>query len=419
VLLDRHRTLSAAIALAALASCGDNDEGCPGVLTATTCRIARIEGASPGGELGFRFGAPLDMDGDGVEDLVVGARHGGPAQLGELHAWDLAGNELAAWNGESPDGLFGHSSLAVPDLDGDGRNDVVVSAPTAGLVGANQGVVDAYALDGRRLWRATGEPGDGFGWHLARAGDHDGDGIDDLWIGAPSDPEGAYVSLVSGRDGRTILTIPSSRQGDQFGWHVVAAGDLDGDGVSDVAIGAPGTQVEGVTRGSVTLASGATGAVLRELVGDRPEHPFGEMLAALDDLDGDGVPDFAIGGPNTDPTVAGAGEVSIVSGATGARLHLLTSGDRDELYGRMLATLDDIDGDGLRDLAIGAPWWSDRLGRVEVRSTRTYGVLAELDGTDPNGWLGWHITRADGRGFVVSLLHDDADHGSVEVHLVR
>jgi hypothetical protein len=359
------------------------------------------------------------MDGDGVGDLVVGARHGGPTQLGELHAWNLAGDELAAWNGETPDGLFGHDSLAVPDLDGDGHNDVVVSAPTAGLVGPSQGVVDAYSLDGRRLWRVAGQPGDGFGWHLARAGDHDGDGVEDLWIGAPSDPTGAYVSLVSGRDGHALLTIDSARPGDQFGWHIVPTGDLDGDGVSDVAIGAPSAMIAGEARGAVTLASGATGNVIREFVGDLANHPFGEMIAALDDLDGDGIPDLAIGNASTELDAAGAGEVAIVSGATGARIHLLGSDDRDELYGRMLAAVDDIDGDGLRDLAIGAPWWNNLLGRVEVRSTRTYAVLADLKGTEDNGWLGWHITRAEGPGFVVSLLHTDNDRGAIEVHLVR
>ena len=72
---------------------------------------------------------------------------------------------------------------------------------------------------------------------------------------------------------------------------------------------------------------------------------------------------------------------------------------------------------------IGAPWFDSAAGRVEVRSLRTNRVLVDLRGSEPNSWLGWHITRAGdaaaGPGFVVSRLHDHEGRGAIEIHEVR
>lgn len=382
-----------------------------------------MEGSVAQAELGFRFGEPLDLDGDGLGDIVAGARRSGPT--GEAGAWSVASAEpFLRWSGEYVDGLFGHVALAVPDLDGDGRADIVVSAPNTILGDGPRGIVDAYSSKGARIWRATGALYDGFGWHVARAGDHDGDGTDDLWVGAPSNPARARVYLISGHDGHTLLEITSTRQADQFGWHLAATGDLDGDGRGDVAIGAPSAAVAGSLRGAVTLASSASGGTIREITGDLPDHLFGQMLAALDDVDGDRVPDLAIGAPGGRiESAPGTSEVAIISGATGARIRLLSALEDNELYGRMLATLDDLDGDGVRDLAIGAPWHAGRAGRVEIRSAITNRVLVELVGDEPDGWLGWHIARAGsaaaGPGFLVSRLRHAEGRGAVELHEAR
>jgi len=419
LLLSRHRSLIL-VSLGALAGCGDN--ACPGPSTDSTCRLTRIDGPTPAGELGFRFGAPLDLDGDGLLDLAAGARYGGPGGGGEAGVWTLDGEPLAHWEGTYGSSLFGQVTVPVPDLDGDGRADVVVAAPLAQVEGGAFGAIAAYSVrDGHLIWRATTEAKDGLGWHVERAGDHDGDGIEDLWAGATSNPDRGRAYLLSGRDGSVLRTITSTRSADRFGFYVVPMGDLDGDGERDVAIGAPGASINGRIVGAVTLASAATGAPLRELAGDLPGHLFGEMLAPLDDLDGDGLDDLAIAAPvdAEQGAAPGSSEVHIVSSGTGARLRLLAAREPGELYGRMLATVDDLDGDGLRDLAIGAPWWNERRGRIEVRSSRTNAVLAELYGEQPGDWLGWHITRADGPALVTSLLQFDGERGAIELHAFR
>lgn len=382
------------------------------------CRALRMSGLDPHGELGFRFGEPIDLDGDGTKDIVAGARRTGDQDTGAALAWSGAGEPLQAWQGSDIDGLFGNVALAVPDLDRDGRADVVVSAPNAVLDGELRGLVEAYRLDGQRIWRSPGRIGDGFGWQVAPASDHDGDGINDLWIGAPSNTVTAHVYLVSGATGTLIDTVSSARSDDQFGFYLAPVDDLDGDGVPDLAIAAPTAEITGARRGAVVLVSGASRAVLRELHGETHGGGFGLMLAPMDDLDGDGVGEIAVGAPgDSDPSTIARAEVQVFSGATGARLRRLASLDDGDFYGRALARVDDLDQDGVRDLAIGAPWWRGRDGRFEIRSARNFTMLADVRGSDA-GWLGWFIARADG-GVLVSSLHLDTDRGALDLYLVR
>ncbi len=415
---NRLAVRTAGPALAAMltaAACGA--EPCPGPIEDGICRAQRIDGLDPHGELGFRFGEPLDLDGDGVEDLVAGARRAGDGDTGLAAAWTRRGELLSVWRGVDVDGLFGHVALAVPDLDGDGAADVVISAPNAIVDGETRGLVLAYALDGRPLWRAVGRAYDGLGWHLAPAGDHDGDGVGDVWAGAPSNPAVAHVYLLAGATGAVLQTLTSTRADDQFGWYLTVVDDLDGDGVADLAIGAPTALIDGARRGAVRLVSGATGVTLRELTGELAGAEFGVMLAPMDDLDGDRVGEIAVAAPaNESAETPGTGEVEVFSGATGVRLRRLSGHDDGELYGRMLARVDDLDGDGVRDLAIGAPWWHSKDGRIELRSARSFALLGELHGHE-GGWLGWHITRATG-GLLASQLHLDADRGALERYVV-
>jgi len=108
--------------------------------------------------------------------------------------------------------------------------------------------------------------------------------------------------------------------------------------------------------------------------------------------------------------------VYVYSSATGKEIRQWTGSQPGELYGRMVIAAGDLDGDGVEDIAIGAPAYrrdtADRVGRIEFRSGKSGAVLGELIGDEADCWFGWHIRRApdpDGHGrpalLVASLRH--------------
>ena len=410
--------LHRALALGALGLLGCNQATpCSSPSGSRTCLISSSVGDVPQGELGFRFATPADVDGDGKADFAAGGRFKGS---GYVQVFDAAKHR---WDGEQAASLYGQDVIAVGDLNGDGNPDLIISAPNALVDTKPAGIVEARTGAGQLLWRATGAT-PGLGWQLDNAGDQDGDGLDDIWAGAPSDAQGGHVYLLAGKDGRVLRRIDNQEHNGQFGWYLVAISDLDGDGRGDVAVGAPFVGV-----GGAVYVVSSTGTVLHDIRGPRPHAHFGEMLTALDDINGDGVADLAIGVPGGGGADAGIGmgEVVLVSGKTGAVLRRLTQRGSGELYGRSLATLDDLDGDGARDFAIGAPWagtaTSPRMGRVEVRSAKNLKVLAQIEGGVANEWFGWHLARAGAAltspGIIVGRLWANNGAGALELHQFR
>ena len=121
------------------------------------CAARRFPGSIKNGELGFRFGEPLDADGDGHADVAAGARfklQNRTQQNGIASVWSGAtGTPIHEWDGEWADGLFGHWTLLVPDLSGDGLADVIIAAPHAPVNGVARGAVVARSpKTGAELW---------------------------------------------------------------------------------------------------------------------------------------------------------------------------------------------------------------------------------------------------------------------------
>jgi hypothetical protein len=406
----------------AIASCSTTGAG--------WCRARRIAGSAARGELGFRFGEPLDVDGDGQADIAAGARftlQQETLQNGSAAVWSGANGALIrAWDGEWPGALFGHWVMPVPDLSGDGLADVIVAAPLAPVGGRARGVLVARSPQtGEEIWRRTEAESESLGWDLTLAGDHDGDGRVDLFAGAPAGESGR-VYLLSGKDGSVLQTYTPRERGGSFGWYVAGLEDLDGDGRADLAVGAPtALAADGALVGEVRVFSSASGRELYHWEETDGRKGFGGVLAAVADLDGDGKGEIAVGAPGTeDLTRRTTGEVRIYSGGTGKELRRWSGSQPGELYGRMVIGAGDLDGDGIEDLAIGAPWYrrdtADRIGRVELRSGRTSAVLGEWLGDEAECWFGWHIRRApdpEGRGrpvLLVSSLRHPVD-GKVSV----
>ncbi len=252
-----------------------------------------------------------------------------------------------------------------PDYDGDGSGDVVVGAPAAG-----SGDGRAYVFPGsragtpvapERILRAPDGSAGAFASSLACAGDLNGDGYADLAVGAPelAARTGAVLLYWGGPAGLALApdqTLMSPRAaGGLFGRHVAAAGDVDGDGYGDLLVVAPSADS---TPGRLLVYRGgprgvaATAALQVSGVGR-----FGSAVAGAMDLDADGFADVAVG---AFATSGEAGAVHVFRGGPGglsetaAIVLPATTGPGSQL-GAAVASAGDVDGDGYADLAAGAP----------------------------------------------------------------
>ncbi len=201
---------------------------------------------------------------------------------------------------------------------------------------------------------ATPPQAAGFGHAVAGLGDVDGDGAGDVVVTAPP-VDRAWV--ISGAGGTILHEVGPTTPGFEFGAAVAAVGDLDRDGVSDFAVGAPSDRavLPGAPGGRIFVFSGASGAMLRPLA-PITEHPdFGRSVAGPGDVSGDGVPDVVTGGP---------GSASAFSGANGAQLW--SRAEPVASFGQIVAATPDVTGDGVADVLASAPGGQAAPGAGQV-----------------------------------------------------
>jgi FG-GAP repeat len=278
------------------------------------------------------------------------------------------------------------------DFNGDGFADLAVGAPgegigaafAAGAVNVLYGSAAGLQPSADVFYQGPGGAGgvpedhDRFGAAVAR-GDFDGDGFFDLAVGAPSEAVGTAtaagaISVLNGSSGGLtggeLFTQANAEDGDEFG-SALAAGDFDGDGIFDLAVGAPGEDVGAAIRtgavtvlfgsdagltttGSQTLFQGAGGVAGTAEHGDS----FGSSLAT-GLLAGDDLADLVVGVPFEDVGATGnAGAVNVLAGSAAGLVNgsLLTQGNPEELdaFGSAVTT-GDFDATAGDDIAAGAP----------------------------------------------------------------
>lgn len=269
---------------------------------------------------------------------------------------------------------LGLSSGKIGDLDGDGCDDYAIGAPFETANGlATCGVVRVHSgKTGATLFKWSGfAANDEFGWSIDGPGDVDFDGIPDVLIGAPaSDVAGTFAGsayVFSGADGSVLHTFHGEKPWNMLGSWVAGVGDLDGDGRADVALSAPRSYTDlGVfpsnTPGLAVIHSGKTGAVIHRWEGANGGDSFG-WAVGVGDLDGDAVSDVVVGAAG----VAGApGYVRVYSGGPGALLHTLTGSYSGDDFGWDPRPVGDVDGDGRADYSIAVPGWTAVIGGLPI-----------------------------------------------------
>lgn len=223
--------------------------------------------------------------------------------------------------------------------------------------------VAAAAAAETPTWTALGiRDGERFGAAAAPAGDVDGDGFADVAIGAPFlKDDGApnptafgRIQVSSGATGQAIWSRTGTQSGDRFGYAMLGVGDVDLDGFPDVAAGSPSRSTDFVKFGGVIgVYSGTTAQLLYEVSSDQNTEHMGSALCSLGDVDGDGSADFVGGAPNGDLSGYDSGYARVYSARTGAAL-ATAFGTHDYQYlGGALCALGDVNGDSVEDFAAG------------------------------------------------------------------
>jgi hypothetical protein len=364
--------------------------------------------------LGGTLAALGDADGDGASEFLVGAFGRASGRGRVLVARPHAGEPLACRDGQHAGELAGLALAPLGDLDGDGAPEWIVGAPGARPHGERSGAVRIYSgRSGRLLCGFDGEAAnDEFGAAVAGVADFDLDGKPDFLVGAPGTSRKGYqlgrAALYSGAT-LTVARLWGGDAGeDRFGSVVADLGDVDADGHGDVAIS--GQQVLGPRPGYVRVYSGIDGLLIGLYGGEQPGDAFGSAIASLDDVDGDGKGELAIGAYLASEHAPGAGEVRLISVRDGKIVWRLQGERAGDALGSALAALADLDGDGVRELAIGAPRTGRGAGRVLVVSGKSGARLFALDGPRPFDRFG--AALAGSHGFAGPVLAVGApDHG--------
>lgn len=384
-------------------------------------------GDSAGDFFGVSVSAAGDVNNDGFDDFIVGAFHddNDAENSGSATVFSGAtGAVLYIFEGGADDEHFGISVSGAGDVNADGYDDVIVGARTDNANGIGSGSARVFSgADGSVLFTFLGySPSDSFGGSVSGAGDVDGDGHDDVIVGAYLDATGGLGSgssrVFSGLDGALLYTFNGDSIGDIMGASVSGAGDVNNDGFDDVIVGARHDDNNGEDSGSARVFSGVDGTILYTFNGDSEFGSFGVSVSGAGDVNGDGYADLIVGANVDDTNGEDAGMARVHSGADGSILFTFYGETPGGWFGSEVSGAGDVNGDGFDDLIVGAHL--DDVGGVESGSVRVFSgadgsVLYTFRGQSPGIRLGNSVSDAgdlnnDGfADFIVGAWLDDAN----------
>ncbi len=394
---------------------------------------------------GCSVSAAGDIDGDGFADIVVGAF--GDDELGEsagtafVYLGSTTGVDptseakLLAFDGDDHD-YFGSRVAGAGDVNGDGFDDVIAGAMGNNDAGLYAGAAYLYLGSGdgidrdteQKLVPSASDQAGRFGSDVSGAGDVNGDGFDDLVIGAYMDDQeaesagAAYVVLGSaaGVDPSTETRLSSSNAHywERFGHRVSGAGDINADGYADVIVGTDDDGPDGISFPSAYVylggASGVDAANAMDL--NAPDASFsdwfGVAVASVGDVDDDGYDDVLVGSFRDSFRGSSAGSVYVFFGSPDgpatpfAEEAQATDGTSRDYFGWAVAGAGDVDGDGLPDALVG-PYGHDDLGSDAGAAYVLSHCQADADGDGTCAPV--DCDDEDASLGAASIWHQDAD----------
>jgi len=338
--------------------------------------------------LGNSLASAGDVNGDGYSDVIIGSFGYSNGQLSEGNAVVLNGSAsgLAAspsWSVESnlASALYGCSVACVGDANADGYSDVTVGASLYTNGQANEGAAYAYFGSATGLpltasWMVeSNSAGAAFGSSLSPAGDVNGDGFSDIIVGArvfsngQANEGGAF--LYQGSAGGIITTASNILDINQalafFGASVASAGDVNGDGYGDVIVGSGyfdnGQTDEGAAFVFHGSANGVTNTIRAQLEINQADARMGYSVSSAGDVNGDGYSDVIVGAYNYSNGQAGEGGAFVYHGSASGIINTIQAqleiNQAGASMGYSVSSAGDVNGDGYSDVVVGANWFSN------------------------------------------------------------
>ena len=452
----------------------------------------RIDGYVAGQSSGYSVSSAGDVNGDGFDDVVVGAYHANGGGVGiyagetfvvfgaedgfaaSLDLSTLDGSNGFRLDGSAPWDLSGFSVSSAGDVNGDAVDDILVGAKSASPGGVSKagaafivfGSTDPFAasidldtLDGANGFRLDGIGTDDYSGHsVSDAGDVNGDGLGDFLVGAYGASQGGVSNVgatyvvfgsnsafaasldLSMLDGTNGFRIDGVTYG-EAGRSVSNAGDVNGDGLGDILVGARSASPDGVVYAGATyvifgVADGFADSLdLDSLDGDNgfridgidSSDWSGWSVSTAGDVNGDGYADVLVGAIRADPGgVSKAGETYVVFGSgspfaasldlsalDGSNGFRLDGIDEDDVSGDSVSAAGDINGDGYDDILIGAyaadPAGDSAAGEVYFVFGKAAGWAASLDLDTLDGEAGVWLGGVDAADYFGQSVSDAGD----------